>query len=198
MLLTVAKVGGSVYDLPDLAVRLRTWLAATDRPVLFVPGGGTGADAIRRLDHVHDLGAEAAHWLALRVLSVNAHFLAHLLGSPVVPSMEPGTDPIRVLDPHEFCRADDGRPGSLAHTWAVTSDAIAARVAELAGADLALLKSTDLPGGVDWESAAATGLVDATFPSVVARARLRVDWVNLRARRWHPESLRPGDGPGPR
>jgi hypothetical protein len=62
----------------------------------------------------------------------------------------------------------------------VTSDSIAARVAEVVGADLVLLKSVDLPAGLSWEVAAAGGLVDATFGSIVARAGLQLRWVNLR------------------
>ena len=85
------------------------------------------------------------------------------------------------LDAHAFCQADEGRSGALPHVWDVTSDAVAARAAEVAGANLVLLKSADLPDGPDWEGAAGAGLVDPVFPSVVARSRLRVEWVNLQS-----------------
>jgi aspartokinase-like uncharacterized kinase len=179
---TVAKVGGSLYDLPDLRERVRTWMAGVAGPVVLVPGGGAAADAVRHLDRVHGLGEEAAHWLALRALTVNAHFLGRLLEAPVVPS--PGEETIGVLDPHAFCLADQGRSGALPHTWAATSDAIAARVADVAGADLVLLKSTDLPAAMSWSEAAAAGLVDETFDTIVRRASLRVTWVNLRSFDW--------------
>ena len=58
--------------------------------------------------------------------------------------------------------------------------AIAARVAEVAGGDLVMLKSTPLPAGLSWSDAAAAGLVDETFATVVRRANLGVAWVNLR------------------
>jgi aspartokinase-like uncharacterized kinase len=213
MTLMVAKVGGSLFDLQDLRDRLRRWLATVAGPVLLVPGGGEGADVVRRLDRVHGLDDEAAHGLALRVLSVSAHLLAGLIGAPVesfsdsqplepdsrssgsvtsperkrrtfIPpslTLRPGDwGGVAVLDPHAFCAADEGRPGALAHTWDVTSDSIAARVAEVVGADLVLLKSVDLPAGLSWEVAAAGGLVDATFGSIVARAGLQLRWVNLR------------------
>jgi 5-(aminomethyl)-3-furanmethanol phosphate kinase len=176
---TIAKVGGSLYDLPDLGERVRTWMAGVAGPVLLVPGGGAAADAVRHLDRVHGLGEKTAHWLALRVLTVNAHFLGRVLEAPVLPS--PGEATIGVLDPHAFCLADEGRPGSLPHTWAATTDAIAARVAEVAGANLVLLKSTDLPAAMSWSEAAAAGLVDQTFDAIVRRARLRVTWINLRS-----------------
>src|SRR5262245_30208306 len=126
---TVAKVGGSLFDLPDLRNRLGGWVKSRPGPVLLIPGGGGGADVIRRLDRLHRLGEEAAHWLALRVLSVNAAFLARLLETTVVaiPRLLSG---VTIIDPHAFCLADEGRPGALGHTWSATSDAVAARVAE--------------------------------------------------------------------
>lgn len=186
--LVVAKVGGSLYDLPDLADRLRTWAAGAGRAVLFVPGGGAGADVIRGLDRLHAIGDHAAHGLALRVLTVNAHLLAELLSVPVRHDLGDRPPEVAVLEPFTFCQADEGRPGALPQSWKVTSDAIAARVAELASADLALLKSVEMAVGMNWQEAAAAGLVDETFPSVAARARLRVEWVNLRSRGWCPGS----------
>jgi 5-(aminomethyl)-3-furanmethanol phosphate kinase len=200
--LTVAKVGGSLFDMPHLRDRLRHWCGSVVGPVLLIPGGGSGADFIRHLDRTHGLGDEAAHWLALRMLSVNAHLLAGLLGVPVMSELPIElTSPERkrrandlpsltlragqpalfgVIDPHAFCVADNERPGALPHTWDVTSDSIAARVAEVAGAELVLLKSADLAAGMSWQSAAADGLVDPTFDSIVRRSGLRVTWVNLR------------------
>jgi aspartokinase-like uncharacterized kinase len=177
--LTVAKVGGSLNELPDLRKRLRTWLAGAAGPVLLVPGGGAAADIVRHLDRLHGLGEEAAHWLALRVLTMNAHFLGRLVGAPVVES--PGETTVAVLDPHAYCLADEARAGVLPHSWHATSDAVAARVAEVARADLVLLKSADLPQGISWSEAATAGLVDETFDSIVRRAGLRVTWVNLRS-----------------
>lgn len=181
MCMTVAKVGGSLFDLPDLRPRLTRWLDGVGPPVVLVPGGGAAADVIRHLDRVHQLGEEQAHWLALRTLTVNAHFLAGLLGVPVVPAATEPVAPLAVLDPHDFCRGDDCRPGALPHCWHVTSDSIAARVAEVSGARLVLLKSVDLPAGMGWEAAGADGLVDEMFAARVGRARPRVDWVNLRS-----------------
>jgi 5-(aminomethyl)-3-furanmethanol phosphate kinase len=177
--LTVAKVGGSLYGLPGLRERLRTWIAGVGKPVLLVPGGGAVADVVRHLDRVHGLGEETAHWLALRALTVNAHFLAQLLEVQVVHLA--GEERLAVLDAHAFCLADEGRPGSLPHAWAATSDAVAARVTEVAGADLVLLKSADLAAGMSWSEAAAAGLVDETFDTIVRRAGLRATWVNLRS-----------------
>jgi aspartokinase-like uncharacterized kinase len=179
----VVKVGGSLFDLPDLGPRLRGWLAtraASD--VLLVPGGGAAADVVRDLDRCHALGEEKAHWLALRALTLTAHFLAELLPGASVLADPRETAGLAILDAHAFARADEGRPGCLPHSWDVTSDSVAARAAVVAGAGrLILLKSVTLPDGADWTEAARRGIVDPAFPGVVCRAGLLVEALNWRA-----------------
>src|SRR5262249_33726058 len=179
--LLVAKVGGSLYDLPDLGPRLRGWLgslAAAD--VLLAPGGGPLADAVRALDRTHGLGAEASHWLALGAMALSAGFLACLVPGSSIVSDPQRAQGLCLLDAHAFLLADEGRPGCLPHGWEVTSDTVAARAAEVAGArEVVLLKSADPPPG-GWEEGGGAGCVDPEFAAVVRRARLAVRVVNLR------------------
>jgi hypothetical protein len=191
----IVKVGGSLFDWPDLGPRLRCWLAqcGTSELVL-VPGGGRTADVVRDLDRRHGLGDEAAHWLALRSLTVNALFLIELLRemSPVLvehpracaDAWRHGRVP--VLDGYAFARADEGSPGCLPHSWAATSDSLAARVAAVAEARrLMLLKSVSVPGSLAWSEAAKRGLVDGYFAETVGVSpAFEVRAVNLRA--WQP------------
>lgn len=163
--MTVVKVGGSLYDHPGLAAGLRAYLHTLPPPVVVVPGGGPFADAARSLDAVHRLGDESAHWVALRSLSAAALFLRALVGEL------PG---VYVLDAYDLLAADDALP----HTWAVTTDSIAAHVARRAGARLVMLKSADIPPGTDWRAAAEAGWVDDYFPTVAVG--LAVEAVNFR------------------
>jgi len=178
----VAKVGGSLLDLPDLRERLQAWVTQQDeRSILLVPGGGQAANVIRRMDAIHQLGEEKSHWLAIRMLSVNAHFLSDLLHLSVVSSPqlhfgEGGEMKVAILDPYPFCKDD----GILEHSWRVTSDSIAARIAIEHGADLTLLKSVELLAETTWQAAAESGLVDDVFPGLVEKSGLNVTWVNLR------------------
>jgi aspartokinase-like uncharacterized kinase len=174
----VVKVGGSLYDLPDLGERLRTFLASLDPPRLLVPGGGPTADVVRDFDRVHGLGPVVAHWLALRACAMNAWFLRELLPTSVVVDLPLACPSLGILDLYAFAQADEGRECQIPHHWEATSDSVAARVAEVAGADLVLLKSIDVEG--DWASAARGEHVDPIFPGIVARASLRVRAVNLR------------------
>jgi aspartokinase-like uncharacterized kinase len=189
--IAVVKVGGSLYDLPNLGSRLCRWLAEqlASKRVVLVPGGGLLADAIRQLDRRHGLGEETAHWLALRALTVNAHFLASLVPSACVIGdvAELGrvwrNNQLPVFDVHEFGRDDERRPNHLPHSWSVTSDALAARIAVvLRASHLVLLKSTTIPADVDWREAGRLGLVDAQFAEVLreAPANVYVRAVNLR------------------
>jgi 5-(aminomethyl)-3-furanmethanol phosphate kinase len=186
----VVKVGGSLYDLPDLARRLLNWLnALPSRRVLLIPGGGAAADLVRQADTLDRLGEERCHWLALRALQFTAHLLAaRLAGGQVIQEIEHCDsfwqhDRIPILDMYAFALADEARPDHLAHRWAVTSDSLAARAAVLAGIEeLVLLKSCDLPAGCDWPEAARRGIVDAAMPEVLAGIgrRLNVSLVNFR------------------
>ena len=68
----IVKVGGSLYDLPDLGPRLLRLLDRPEmQPTFVVPGGGRLVDDIRGLDRLHRLGEEASHWLALSVNAVS-------------------------------------------------------------------------------------------------------------------------------
>ena len=201
--LAVVKVGGSLYDLPDLGPRLRAWLWAQQTPwrdVLLVPGGGPTADVIRDFDRIHRLGEKKAHWLALDALRLNAFFLAELLPltgvignweqlSTEVP--ESATTVIRasILDPRSFACWDQRAHPDIGPPpcWAVTSDSIAARAAVVYDADyLILLKSLTIPEGMDWGEAGERGHVDEWFARTVQPAlpRLRVRAVNFRE--WRP------------
>ena len=172
--MTVVKVGGSLYDHPGLAAGLRRYLPTLLPPVVLVPGGGPFADAARTLDAVHHLGDEAAHWLALRSLSGAVLFLRALVGDL------PG---VYVLDGYDFLAADDALP----HTWAVTTDSLAAHAAVRSRAKLVLLKSVDIPPETDWRTAAERGWVDAHFPFVADG--LTVEVVNFRRRLDEPVTV---------
>lgn len=161
----VVKVGGSLYDHPRLGPGLRAYLdALAPAEVWLVPGGGDVVDAIRRLDAVHALGEEACHALAVRGMELAAGFLHELIGF--------GSDRV------SFPALD---PCDVPHSWDVTSDSIAARIARDYSAErLVLLKSVDVPAGTPWGEATERGWVDRYFPTVIAGAALPVEVVNFR------------------
>jgi hypothetical protein len=90
---------------------------------------------------------------------------------------------LRSLDPFAFALEDESRPGALPHSWSVTTDSIAARVAVVYRAErLVLLKSVDVPAGTSWPEAAASGWVDAHFPQIAPTLDCPVEILNFRRR----------------
>jgi aspartokinase-like uncharacterized kinase len=187
------KVGGSLFDSPDLPGRLSSYLEgrqAGGERLVVLAGGGGAADLIRDLDRTFGLGDLRAHRLALRSLDLTAHILAELVpGLDVVDELSALDDAwsrgrIPVLAPRRWLdEVDAPSADPLPPSWDVTSDAIAARVAVALGAEeLVLLKSAPLPPGIDRREAARLGLVDPVFPAV-ARTLRRVVYLNLRATR---------------
>lgn len=188
----VIKLGGSLLDLDDLADRIRRWLAS--QPAMqnvMIVGGGRLADGIRDAFASHKLSEEAAHWLCIRILGVTAELVARILPDSLhiehfeqLQAIE-ATDRLIVFETERWLRGLESSPGlCLPHTWDVTSDSIAARLASaLAAEELVLLKSSAPPE--PWKSlrdAADAGYLDRHFP-IAAEGLQRVRFVDLRSER---------------
>lgn len=184
----VIKVGGSLFGWNELPTRLGSYLAGRrGTPLVLLPGGGPVVDLVRDLDALHALGDDAAHALAVGALDFTARLLASLLETLEVVEDLPSLAPvwqagrIPVLAPRRFLEQEDrAADHPLPHSWSVTSDSIAARLAEVLDAsELVLLKSVALPAATSRTEAALLGLVDSAFPGV-ARKLTRVVYLNLR------------------
>jgi len=140
----VVKVGGSLSRRPATLRRLMSVLrtAARSRLLLVVPGGGPFADAVRRADRRFRLDDSSSHWMAILAMDQYAHLLAALSpGTRIVRSpAQLETGRLNVLAVSTWLRDADPLP----HSWAVTSDSIAAWVARrLRAKRLVLLKDVD-------------------------------------------------------
>jgi aspartokinase-like uncharacterized kinase len=163
----VVKVGGSLFGDARFGPALKRWIADQTAPVLLIPGGGAFADVVRDADRIHSLGEEASHWLALRSLSVSGALLKELIRPLDTP----------ILDCFDYFRDRD----SLPHSWDVTTDTLALKVAlDLGATELILLKSTENPAPGDWKRASELGFVDPYFPSLVAETPFPIRSVNFR------------------
>jgi aspartokinase-like uncharacterized kinase len=196
----IIKVGGSLLGLPDLALRLRNFLAdfARPRPIL-VCGGGAAVDLLRRWDRIYNLGEEASHWLALRILSINARVLVRILPEQLGLADCPQDcedlwrdGRVPVYDAFHFIAdVDEETENPLPRRWRITSDSIAARMAALwAAPELILLKSVTLPERMSFSEAAEAGFVDPHFPTAAHDVE-RVVAVNLRAEETRESVLYP-------
>ena len=169
----VIKVGGNLGREPELARRL-TPIAGMRRQhgVLVVPGGGAFADLVRAESARHLLPESVGHWMGVLAMEQYGHLLAGVLpDSALVSSPDEIAAALRdgrlpVLAPYRWLREEDPLP----HSWAITSDSIAAWIAGRLGARrLILVKRSEpeaavddhfdrvLPQGLAWEIAVPEG-----------------------------------------
>jgi 5-(aminomethyl)-3-furanmethanol phosphate kinase len=184
--LTVVKVGGGLGDsaLPALCTTLGELGAR--HPLIVVPGGAGFADAVRDADRRFRLRAPTSHRMAILAMEQFGWLLTDLIPGAVpcagLPEVRPGRT--TVLLPAALPL--DALPAS----WHVTSDSIAAWVADRAGAGrLVLVKAVD---GLfaDWPprgeplarltvaelAALRAGGVDEYLPAVLESAHFET-WV---------------------
>jgi 5-(aminomethyl)-3-furanmethanol phosphate kinase len=173
-LATVVKLGGSLSESRRLAAILPV-VAGARAPVVVVPGGGTFADAVRVAQADLGFNDAIAHRMAILAMHQTAHMLAGL---------EPRLVPVETLAAIRRTLADGGIPvwlpwklcardKSIPADWSITSDGLAARLAErLGGAPVVLVKSCAGACDATLDRLARAGTVDPTFVTIVERARL--------------------------
>jgi aspartokinase-like uncharacterized kinase len=198
--LTVFKIGGSLFDLPELPDVIGQVLALRPESApLLVPGGGAVADVVRNWDEVHHLGEAAAHELALEAMDLTASLLARFFPEARLVRSEPqarmaaGDGVLSILCAGCFIKAAETQGHApLEQSWRVTSDSIAAWAAGVLTAELVLVKSVPSPLAMTLAAAADAGLVDECFPAVAANLPV-IGWVNARSSRPEIEAWRPCD-----
>jgi len=166
----IVKVGGSLYNqIPDLA----PILIASDRPLFIIPGGGPFADLVRQVRVNND----AAHWMAIAAMEQYGWFIS----SFGIVTTDRIAVPLKttVLLPYQCLRFTDILP----HTWDVTSDTIAAWVADALHLDLLLLKSIDgiFINGILQEQVTGpveSDLVDPCFIPFVIKNTVKTTIIN--------------------
>jgi aspartokinase-like uncharacterized kinase len=179
----IIKVGGSLFDLPQLPQRLGEVIAASDASCqLIVTGGGRSADVVRQWDTLHHVGEEACHWIALRAMQFNAYLLQSVLTNAMLVSdpaqLQSGA--VHLLDPILWLKREESQGIHIPHVWQYTSDSVAAHLAtQLCASRLTLCKSTLPQQECGRSCAAGLGIVDDYFPAVAADIEY-VELINLR------------------
>lgn len=155
----IIKVGGSLYHHAELATIRAAWakLAQTQR-LLLLPGGGPFADQVRAADARFQLSDSAAHWMAILAMDQYAYLLADLVPHAALvrdlagASAACAAGQLAVLAPTMLLLHSDPLP----HSWHITSDSIAAWLAQYA--DIRLLVLLKSVAGV-YEAADSTRLL---------------------------------------
>ncbi|MFV0369277.1 MAG: uridylate kinase [Hyphomicrobiaceae bacterium] len=170
----VVKVGGSLLAGERLAGVVAT-LARARRPLVVVPGGGAFADQVRQIQARHEISDRAAHQMALLAMHQMGLLLQDM--QPRLAAVDTlaairqaqAANLVPVWLPLRLAASDETIPAD----WSVTSDALAARLAErLRYEAVLLIKSRSVPHGPSAEELAGYGIVDPVFGEVVERASL--------------------------
>jgi aspartokinase-like uncharacterized kinase len=190
--IVVVKVGGSLLDWPLLPERISEWAGlqiAEGGRIVYLVGGGKVVDAVRGVSTAHDASLADSHDWALRAMDLTAYLFQGLMKQSalrVVATTEGLHSALSkrrqaILAPSRWLALDESHSGEpLEHSWELTSDSIAARLARrLHAGRLVLAKSAPLPVGCGVAQAAETGLIDGCFLRE-SRGLRRIDYLYLR------------------
>ena len=178
----VVKLGGSLADDPCLAHWLRQLAQQRLPRIVAVPGGGPFADAVRAAQRQWRFRDHVAHAMAVGAMDQFGRMLCGIevrampCSTPTDIEAAWGGGHLPVWLPASSMHDDR----SLARTWDVTSDTIAAWLAQALGASgLLLVKSCELPADCDDAALlAAAGIVDRALPGFLSRTRLALQVVH--------------------
>lgn len=170
----VVKVGGSLLESGRLGSALGV-IAKARRGLVVVPGGGPFADTVRAAQAARGFDDTTAHRKALlameRMAQVMAAMCKRLTPAATLAEMRgaAAAGAIPVWLPLTLA----GRDRTIPADWSITSDGLAARLAERLGVDaVVLLKSCAVASGRSAAELAADGIVDKAVADIAARAQL--------------------------
>ena len=133
----VIKFGGSlIHRGSELVREIIEYSDSEDETIVIVPGGSIFADTVRRISAAE----EAAHWMAVLAMEQYGYYLGNGNDSKLIDNLEIHGKGAYILLPYNLLKTKDELP----HTWDVTSDTIAAWVAQKLGARF--IKATDVDG----------------------------------------------------
>lgn len=170
----VIKLGGSLSENDRIGGMLDIVARASRRAVI-VPGGGPFADTVRQSQEDLNFSDEAAHHMAILAMHQYAEVLMdlqpRLTGAESIAAIRAvwreGKLPIWL--PLKMCSGD----GQIPADWSITSDGLAARLAErMRCSTLILVKSRRVDCGLTATQLARQGIVDTAFPRIAKRAGL--------------------------
>jgi aspartokinase-like uncharacterized kinase len=185
----IVKLGGSLQEKGREIIQVLSDYAETKADtVIIIPGGGHFVKRIKELSEQEVISDDAAHWMAVLGMHQYGFYLGDGSGIEIVESMEELSNVVHigVLLPYNLLKADD----SLPHTWNVTSDTIAAFIANKVG-ETSFIKLTDVDGLMDNKGLlvrqmhakamiknARTGCVDAELPLFLMQNEMSCTIVN--------------------
>lgn len=162
----------------ELVREIDEYSIAAGEKLLIVPGGSIFADTVRKTD----VTQEAAHWMAVLAMEQYGYYLADKTDVKCTHDIYAECFGARVFLPYTFLKKNDELP----HSWDVTSDTIAAWVAQKLHSRL--IKATDVDGiyidgklGTELSAASLIGkdtCVDKELPHFLIKNKMDCEIVN--------------------
>jgi aspartokinase-like uncharacterized kinase len=167
----VIKIGGSLLGSPELERWLTLFAKFSDGQIIIVPGGGLFADAVREAQKLSKISDACAHRLAVLAMDQYGLLLANMNSELATARNEMELDERTwqhrciVWLPSQMVLADDTIPKS----WDVTSDSIAAWLAQKVNAQQLILVKSDKPteSELSLRMMTSTGVLDEAFSEFV-------------------------------
>ena len=156
----VVKLGGSLYNTPELTAWLTTLADFSVRtPIVIVPGGGPFADQVRVAQQLHHLDDSTAHQMALLAMKQFG-----LLLTALEPQCQPLYNdnvitPLSIWLPNESLLTEP----ALTASWDISSDSIALWLATKLNAEQLLLIKCIKPQTESIEQLALENSIDHGF-----------------------------------
>ncbi|NYZ14491.1 aspartate/glutamate/uridylate kinase [Azospirillum sp. RWY-5-1] len=194
----VVKLGGSLWEAPELRLWLDALASARGVRVVVVPGGGPFADTVRAAQPRLGFGDRAAHVMALLAMEQYGTALADL--EPRLVTARTRAELDGAVGPAVWLPTPLAADADVAESWDVTSDSLAVWLAQTLDAEAAVLvKSAPLAGEpTSAEAMAAAGVVDPALPGWVDRFRGSVWCVDRDDHRRVAEAMGGGSPVGTR
>ena len=163
----VVKIGGSLLGSPELEKWLEIFVKYSDGNIILVPGGGIFANAVREAQKLTKISDACAHKIAVLAMDQFGLVLANMNPLLATAKTECEIDERTwqhraiVWLPSHMVLADD----SIAQSWDVTSDSIAAWLAKKLNATQLVLVKSDKPNESQLclKQMTADGVVDEAF-----------------------------------
>ena len=179
-IMRVIKLGGSLMsDENSLKYCLATVEQEYEECVVIVPGGGIYADLIRKTQQQWKFGEETAHQMAILAMKQFALLLKSL--SPAFILVE-SLDSVKALLKKStvlIWSPDLQDLSSINTNWEVTSDSLAAWLAnQLGAAELILVKSAEIPINLTIQQMQKIGLVDKSFYTFTKNTPYKITLIN--------------------
>jgi len=145
----IVKIGGKILENKEnleSTIAQFKYIYENDivQKIIIIPGGGTYANFVRKIDEKISIGDELSHWMAIFAMNCNGIELSQKYNDikcfDNLEELKKSNENIAILLPYDFINQRD----ELLHSWDVTSDSIALYIAHHLGIkDCFLIKDID-------------------------------------------------------